>query len=119
MSTPSVRVNDYRSASYVRLTKDGIGRTALVSRLVAKAFLSPSKGMTYPEVWHKDRDTRNNRAKNLMWHDRPKLTEKQVSEIQTTTGRVDDLALKYGVNRSTNNLMQLGKTWQNPVVGGQ
>ena len=51
----------------VGLRKDGIGKSARVHRLVAKAFL-PNPDML-PEINHRDEDKANNCVENLEWCD--------------------------------------------------
>lgn len=49
----------------VELSKNGEKRKALVYRLVAESFIPNPIG--YPEVNHKDENTRNNQVSNLEW----------------------------------------------------
>ena len=54
--------NGYLRAS---LYKEGIGKTELIHRLVAKAFLPNPNSL--PQVNHKDENKLNNRVDNLEW----------------------------------------------------
>lgn len=109
----------------VTLCRDGVKRTKLVHRLVAKAFVSNK--YEKPEVNHIDGDRFNNNANNLEWctssenqihafennlqsgnngesNGQSKLTESDVREIRSiySEGGVlqKDLAEKYGVAKS-------------------
>lgn len=58
-----------QNTGYYRITlcKDNIKRNYYIHRLVAEAFLLPSK---YPEINHKDGNKFNNNVRNLEWCNR-------------------------------------------------
>jgi len=52
---------------FVQLYKNGIGKNAVIHRLVAQAFIPNPQGL--PQVNHKDENKDNNTALNLEWCD--------------------------------------------------
>lgn len=65
--TPTINSRGYYG---VRLSIDGIGRTAKVHGLVANAFLDNPQNLV--EINHKDGDKSNNHINNLEWSTRQK-----------------------------------------------
>lgn len=53
---------------FCKLTKNGVGRTELKHRLIAKAFIPNPNNL--PEINHKDENKENNSIENLEWCDR-------------------------------------------------
>lgn len=56
---------DNKGYNRVHLTKNGIGKTYKLHRLVAKAFIDNPNNL--PQVNHKDENKLNNNASNLEW----------------------------------------------------
>jgi hypothetical protein len=55
---------DKHRYAHVRLSRDGVARTRLVSRIVLEAFVGPGTGL---EAAHRSHDTLDNRLCNLEW----------------------------------------------------
>ena len=114
-------VRGYRQ---VHLRKDGVGRSGLIHRLVAEAFIGAPPTPEH-EVNHKNFDKSDNRPDNLEWithaentrysalviprnrgeTNHSKLTEAQVVEIRrrhaTNEANFTQLAAEYGVALQT------------------
>ena len=99
--------------AYVALRTPVGPLTAIVSRLVARAFLPPPSD---PEmvVLRRNQDRADNRAHNLYWAPPPrqKLTRKQVREIREMEGFISrsEAAGLYGVTSGTIDAIWSGRT---------
>ena len=120
----------------VDLCKDGKQKLFRVHRLIAQAFIPNPEGK--PQVNHKDGHPMNNYVENLEWatHEEnlkhafdtglkiapqgeesilAKLTNEQAKYIRNNPDRLnlEQLAAKFGVDRSTIGLIQRGETYKN------
>ena len=100
----------------IRLNKESIGKSFLVHRLVAKAFIPNQENL--PEVNHIDGRHDNNCVENLEWvtssqnklhmwrvlkirDDKSPLTEEQIIRIREDTRPQSVIAAEYGVVQQT------------------
>ena len=122
----------------VNLTKDGIGHTKEVHRLVASAFIPNPNNL--PQVNHIDCDKTNNSINNLEWvtfdentahamlnhlkpygekHKSSKLTQKEVNWIRNNYIHNDlfygeeAMSERFGVSRITIYRIIKGESWKN------
>jgi hypothetical protein len=123
----------------ISLCRLGKYRCTQVHRVVAETFLGPPPKHPYQryQVAHWDGDKQNNRSANLRWatarenaqdrdrHGRPtgiqgerhhaaKLTNAQVAELRKRSDageRGSDLAVAFGMSRSTISAITHGKSW--------
>jgi hypothetical protein len=131
---PLRQYRDHNGYLVLALTQNGSGAHFKVHRLVAKAFLPPSRGRNW--VNHRDGDKTNNRVHNLEWttraenmrhavatglfaargmaHYKAKLNEGDVRAIRAIDGQISQpaLASMYGVSRSTISDIQRRQTWR-------
>jgi hypothetical protein len=86
---PRVMKTWYQKSGYenIKLCKDNVTYHFLIHRLVAEAFIPNPNNL--PEVNHKDKNRRNNRAENLEW-----------------SNRVDNLYDSYSTMSSTRNFRE-------------
>lgn len=118
-----------QAAGYLRVTLGG--RTYSVHRLVLLAFRGePPCGY---EVAHEDGNPRNNSLSNLAWktrsgnaqdrirhgtqahgekHGGVRLTESQAVEVLTSPASTPELAVRFGVCKSTIRYIRSGETWK-------
>ena len=120
---------------YVNLWKNGVGKSHLIHRLVALAFLSNVFGKR--TINHIDGNKTNNHADNLEWnthsennqhaydaglkqkgskHGQAKLSENQVLEIRrlykTGNYTYKDLSKMFGVSQTPISFIVNRKTWK-------
>jgi len=120
----------------IRLHKDGVGRSYIVHRLIAQAFIPNPYNL--PQVNHKDGNKTNNHVNNLEWVDqsgnmkhaysnglkvapsgikngRAKLTEVQVINIRHCKGAAThrELANIFGVSKYLIHAIHARKLWTN------
>ena len=91
----------------VNLYKEGKGRSYLVHRLVAQAFIPNPEDK--PQVNHKDEDKTNNKVENLEW-----VTSKENINYGTRTERMAKSQSKpiYGINIKTNERIEFPSTME-------
>lgn len=131
---PLIRKHHLNTSGYphIRLQKDSIGASICVHILVAKTFIPNPNNL--PEVNHIDGDKLNNRVENLEWctshnnqlhayqtglkrrlklEENPKaiLNREKVLEIFNSTLTHRELAIKYGVSRTTIGQVKYGLSW--------
>jgi hypothetical protein len=115
----------------VVLSKEGIARRHLVSRLVLMSFKGTEEGR--PECRHLDGNHLNNRLGNLEWgthtenmrdkqkhgtqpqgegHPKAKLTEQQVIEILSSSKNHKETGKLHGVSGAAISFIRTGKTWK-------
>lgn len=116
--------NGYR---IIRLTKESTGKSFLVHRLVAKAFIPNPENL--PEVNHIDGRHDNNCVENLEWvtssqnklhlwrvlrirDDESPLTEEQIIRIREDTRPQSVIAAEYGVVQQTISEIQTGNSYR-------
>ena len=126
--------NDYER---VTLHVDGRRSHVSVHSLVTAAFLGACP--EGKERNHKDGDKRNNALSNLEYLTRSenlahayrigllctkgerngasKLTESEVLEIRASTGKHRDIAMRYGICRSTVGMIKQRKLWSHLAAG--
>ena len=83
------KLSDLKGYCIVRLRKDGKGKSYLVHRLVAQAFIP--NPLNLPQVNHIDENKKNNNIDNLEW-----CTAKYNANYGTRNIRVRETAIKNG-----------------------